>query len=47
MNAALTWLLSWWTSSPVQVSIVVTLFWLAMVWAILAIVGANNLGERK
>lgn len=47
MNAdLLTWLASWWTGSAIQVGILVSLFWLALVVAILALVGANRRGEE-
>lgn len=47
MTAALTWLQSWWTSSPLQVGITVSAFWVLLIVALLAIVGANSIGGRR
>lgn len=39
------WFASWWTGSQLQVGIAVSLFWLALMVAILALVGANRRGR--
>lgn len=41
----LPWLSSWWTGSALQVGILVSLFWLVLIVATLAIVGANRRGR--
>ena len=38
----LTPLFTWWTGSALQVGIVVSAFWLALIVAVLALVGANR-----
>lgn len=42
MTATLTWLSSWLTGSPLQIGILVSLFWAALIVAILAIMGSNR-----
>lgn len=39
-------LFSWWTGSALQVSIVVSAFWLALIVCILALVGSNRRSEE-
>jgi len=46
MSAAVSWLMSWWSGSPLQVGIVVSVFWLALIAAILAIVSGNLRGKK-
>lgn len=41
----LTWLSSWWTGSALQVGILVSAFWLALMVAILALVSGNRRGR--
>lgn len=38
----MTQIFGWWTGSAMQVGIVVSIFWLALIVAILALVGANR-----
>lgn len=47
MNAALEWLASWWTGSALQVGISITLFYFLLMVVVLALVGANRIGEKS
>lgn len=40
-------LFGWWTGSALQVGIVVTLFWLCLIVAILAILSGNRMGDES
>jgi hypothetical protein len=39
-------LFSWWTGSALQIGILVSLFWLALIVCILALVGSNRRSEE-